>query len=129
MSHLLPSTLYTLSAKSTPELIREQVIADIEAGNRVDPREVVERVRMARGDQRLADKHAADLERMRRRNRARKDREKVLAEKGRERAESESAAEEIAAIMKEHLPAEQLAEIRRLLQDPRVYFHMLLGKL
>ena len=129
VSHLPPNTLYTLSAKSTPELIREQVIADLEAGNRVDPREVVERVRMARGDQRLADKHAAEVERRRRRNRDRKEREKIIAERERKRAEDESAAEAIAAIMKEHLPEEQLEEIRRLLHDPRVYFHMLIGRL
>lgn len=129
VSHLLPTTLYTLSAKATPELIREQVIADIEAGNQIDPREIAERVRMARGDKRLADKHAAEAERRRRRNRDREAHEKIRAEQERKRAEDESAADAIAAIMKEHLPEEQLEEIRRLLQDPRVYFHMLIGKL
>ena len=45
------------------------------------------------------------------------------------KAEAESATEGIAVIMKEHIPKEQLEEIRRLLQRPQVYFYLLIDKL
>jgi hypothetical protein len=48
VSDLSPTTLYLLSAKSTPEAIRENVIAKLEAGEPVDHAQVLVEVREAR---------------------------------------------------------------------------------
>lgn len=52
ISHLPPTTLYKLSAPSTPDEIKTAVVADLEAGRAVDHRaveaEIIDRRRMAR---------------------------------------------------------------------------------
>ncbi len=53
ISDLPPTTVYALASPSTPAPIRERVVADLEAGRKVNVHEVRSRIKMARGDRRL----------------------------------------------------------------------------
>jgi hypothetical protein len=62
VSVLPPATVYKLSSPSTPETIKAEVIADLEAGRPVDHRAVEERIRMNR---RIDRQHEHNLGRAR----------------------------------------------------------------
>lgn len=120
---LLPaSTVYTLAAKSTPETIREDVLRQIEEGQRPEPAVIAETIRTAKQQERerkeaearaaelakLTDEQRADLERKaKRRHRSRAQREAEEAHRQAEwKAEQEAkkrAAQEAVCMVAERL--------------------------
>ena len=56
MSLLPPSTLYLLSAKSTPDEIQAEVVSDLKAGKPIEVRRINALIKMARFEQRQAAK-------------------------------------------------------------------------
>lgn len=53
ISDLAPTAIYMLASPSTPEPIRERVVADLEAGKTIDMNEVMARIKMARSERRI----------------------------------------------------------------------------
>jgi hypothetical protein len=54
VADLTPSALYALAAPSTPEPVRQQVIDRLEAGEKIDPIEVKELVKVAKRKEQIA---------------------------------------------------------------------------
>jgi hypothetical protein len=93
-SHLPPSALYLLSAKSTPEEIQAEVVSDLKAGKPVEVRKIEHRIQEARIEQRDA---AQTKQRNQRRSKAAIQRREREAEKHKAALQERKAREELAA--------------------------------
>lgn len=58
VSHLPPTTIYALSAKSTPDDVREAVISRLESGETVTPKEINDRIDQAKEERTRAERLA-----------------------------------------------------------------------
>ena len=110
------STIHMLAASSTPEKIREQIVSRIEAGDKIDPRQVEEVIRQERSlvrHTRRREKAAVSPSTHRRHEQQRKKQEE---EKARWVAEADAAALELL----EKVGVETLRTIVQKLDDWRV---------
>ena len=123
---LPPTTIYKLSAPSTPETIKAEVVADLKAGRPVDHRAIEAEI----GDRRRIERHHASLNRRRRRRakslsptaqkrQAARERKAEAAAIERRRV-VEAAGNEAMAIFAK-LPAADVERLRQLLDEFGAY--------
>lgn len=109
VSYLPPSTIYALAAPSTPEPVRQQVIEQLEAGEKVDPVDV----RFAIREAKARDRELAKIEKMKpTQKRQHRRRERDLAreeEDWKAKRDAEKSAALDAAIMIEKALGDDLA--------------------
>ncbi|QDC00321.1 DUF3102 domain-containing protein [Mesorhizobium sp. 8] len=121
ISHLQPTSVLKLAAKSTPESVVEAVAGKVQAGTVVKVSDVDVLLSEAREQKRKDAEEARLSERTKKRRSAEKAEREARAEQIRIEIEEErrAAAEErreIAAILVQHLPQEALAKVRKTLR-------------
>lgn len=89
VSHLPAAVLYKLAAPSTPEPVRAAVLSRIEAGETVQPSEILEQVRVARDAVRKSAAASKEETRRGRLTEEQRDREDALASRGARRKAAE----------------------------------------
>lgn len=144
---VLPQTaLIELAAPSTPEHVRAEVVKRVEAGEPIKPTEIKTMVREAREADRKTkeeEKRAARLAKMSPEERkALEQKEKRQRRTAEQRAEADrqwklnreaeetatiDAATEALALLKKHLPADELAKLAQLLEAGQRAFDSLLA--
>ncbi len=124
-SHLTPTTIYLLSAPSTPEAAQRQVLGDLEAGKVVNHREVCEVVQKVKHQEREAKKWKGET---RAERKERKAREEHLRRKH-ERIETAAmaVAREVADILVNKLSDEEITKVEEALMGLNVDFVHLRG--
>ncbi len=101
ISDLPPTTIYALASPSTTKEIQDRVVADLEAGKKINMHEVSRRIKMARTERQL--EHRVDLQKQaRNRKRSAKyqhQREREMIEHGAHQKRMEEALQEACSIM------------------------------
>jgi DUF3102 family protein len=114
VSVLSPTTLYLLSAKSTPETRVAKVIADLEAGDPIDQARIVADVHAARKRAKEARLEAQ----LSPRQRARKADQQAACKRAEQRLSAQSTAEKrVADFLANNLGNDSVAQLIELLQD------------
>ena len=124
VSHLPPTTLYLLSAKSTPEEIQAEVVSDLKAGKPVEVRRIEHQI----ADAKLKRRDAAQAKRRNQRRskaaiqRRERETEKRQIEMQERKAREEQATSEILSILRKlgRTDLDRLAELFEVVQTWQV---------
>ena len=125
VSVLDPTAIYLLSAPSTPDKVRKDVLARLERGEAMSAEGVRTLVSIARAEVRQVKKHNISKQKRRARERRRASDEKLRQEHEARKSKADAAAAELVDLLRHHL-GDQIARFLSLVETA-VYSHSMQG--